>query len=172
MTAQEMIKHYKIELVGENIRILNVSEAKNDDAIAKIKAMKPEIVACLKAQIDEKIRAANERKERIDSIEGLNEIRHALDDVSSWRDEFNKSFDDVGGSGVRSKPVYDLDALYAKYPRAKAYLDAENLSLKSNYELSAIGDKAKEMVLYGDWTEAVNYMASERKAFAARHMWD
>ena len=42
----------------------------------------------------------------------------------------------------------------------------------SNYELSGIGDEAMEMVLNGDWKNAVIYMQEKRKAFANRHMWD
>lgn len=108
----------------------------------------------------------------VDRIEGLQEIRNAINDIDKWNAELEKSFDDVGGLGVREKPQYDFGALYAKYPQAKAYLDAEELMLKSNYELSDIGDKAMEMILNGEWEKAVTYMQEKRKAFVIRHMWD
>lgn len=176
MTEQEMVKKYKIELVGENIRILNERDARKGYALARIREAKPKIVAylkeCERMKREEAEKKAKERKEKIASIDGLKEIQDALEDIYRWKVEFEKSFDDVGGLGVRKKPEYDLDAMYAKYPQAKAYLDAENLKLKSNFELSTIGSEAMEMVLNGEWEKAVTYMQEKRKAFATRHMWD
>lgn len=176
MTAQEMVEKFRIELVGENIRIMNEQEARKGNNLSLIRNAKPEIVVFLKeqqkAQWDALKNKAAERQKKIDSIEGLKEIRDAIDDIDKWFAEFEKSFDDVGGLGVRAKPQYDFDALYAKYPQAKAYLDAEELKLMSNYELSSIGDEAMEMVLNGEWEKAVTYMQEKRKAFVDEHIWN
>jgi len=176
MTAQEMVAKFRIELVGENIRIMNEKEARKGNNLSLIRNAKPEIVAFLKeqqkAQWDALKNKAAERQKKIDSIEGLQEIRDAIDDNYRWISELEQSFNDVGGLGVRAKPQYDLEALYAKYPQAKAYLDAEELKLMSNYELSDIGEEAMEMVLNGEWEKAAIYMENERKTFATRHIWD
>ena len=176
MTANELIKKYRITLATQNgkegIMVYGMDAAKRDNAIEAIKAAKEEIKAYLKAEKAEQERKARERAERIAAIEGLNEIRSAIDDLESWQYEFDKSFDDVGGLGVRQKPQYDIPAMKAKFPRAAAYLLAEEYSLKSNYELSAIGRKALETVIYGDYSEAMTTMDAEIKEFADRHAWD
>ena len=79
-----------------------------------------------------------ERKRKIAEIAGLEEIQKAIADSNAWREEFEKSFcgEGGGGVGVRPKPNYDFDALYKKYPVAKAYLEAKKYSDKTNLELS------------------------------------
>lgn len=74
---------------------------------------------------------------------------------------------------MRAKPKDNIDELKKKYPRAAAYLVAENESLKSNYELAAIGKKALEAIINGENHEKVmEEMEHAHKAFAERHMWD
>lgn len=176
MTVKEMISKYRITLATQNgkegIMVYGMDAAKRDNAVEAIKSAKDEIKDYLKAEKAEQERKAKERAERIAAIEGLNEIRSAIDDLESWQYEFEKSFEDVGGMGVRPKPQYDIPAMKAKYPRAAAYLRAEEYSLKSNYELSAIGKKALETVIYGDYSEAMATMDAEIKEFTDRHAWD
>ena len=176
MTINEMISKYRIELVVKNgvegLMIKGTAAVKRDNALETLRAMKPEIIAYIKAEKAEAERKSRERAERIAAIEGLKEIKDAIEDLESWRYEFDKSFDDVGGLGVRPKPAYDIQAMREKYPRAAAYLRAEKYSLKSNYELSSIGRKALETVIYGDYTEAMEAMDAELKDFTNRHIWD
>lgn len=84
------------------------------------------------------------------TIEGLDEIRKANEDLAKWRREFNRSFEGkyaAGGLGVRSKPQYNFEELYKKYPAAHAYLIAEGYENKSDYRMSAIGRAAKAEIL-------------------------
>ena len=176
MTIKEMISKYRIELAVKNgvegLMINGTAAVKRDNALETLRAMKPEIIAYIKAEKAEAERKSRERAERIAAIEGLKEIRDTIEDLNSWRYEFDKSFDDVGGLGVRPKPVYDIPSMKEKYPRAAAYLRAEEYSLKSNYELSAIGRKALETVIYGNYSEAMSTMDAEIKEFTDRHVWD
>lgn len=133
MNTQELIQRYKIALKlderGQPTGNLIVYRA-DKAALAAIKAAKPEIVAALLAQREAGLRAEQERQAKIDAIPGLREIEAARADLVNWKLEFDASFDSEngGGVGVRSKPKYDMDALYAKYPRAKAYLDAQDFA--------------------------------------------
>ena len=135
---------------------------------------KQEIVEYLKEIREAEKRAFEERERSIESIEGLKEIKDAMYDLEKWHEEFNKSFDDVGGLGVRPKPEYDFDEMYKKYPVAKAYLDAYNYSIKSNYELSAIGEKALERIInnHDEYNEAIKEMKKDLDEFANNHAWD
>lgn len=75
--------------------------------------------------------------------------------------------------GVRTKPKYDFDAMYAKYPRAKAYLDALEFSRASNYAKAAAGSKALEAIINGDdYNDAIATMIAEWDAYIVKNMWD
>lgn len=177
MTITEIINIYNIRdgaTMGKPgaIYIANAKQATKDNMLDEIKARKPEI---LKHFADERARKeaeVAERKAKIDAIPGLKEINAAIDDLAAWRREFNASFDDVGGLGVRAKPEYDLDAMMAQYPQAAAYIKAEEYAHKTNYELSSIGKRALEGVINGNWEEAIDQMNKELKAFTDRHFWD
>lgn len=178
MNTQEMIKRHSISLKldeqGQPTGNLMVCRA-DKAALAAIKAAKPEIVAALLAQRDAGIRAEQERQAKIAAIPGLREIEAARADLASWQLEFSASFDGEGGGGVgvRPKPKYDMDAMYAKYPRAKAYLDAQDFAAAENYAKSAAGQKALEAIINGeDCERAVSTMDAEWKSHVASHIWD
>lgn len=178
MTTQELIKQYRISLKldehGHTTGNLVVYRA-DKAALAAIKDTKPEIVAALLAERDAGIRAEHARQAKIDAIPGLREIESTLDDLASWQQEFSASFEGEGGGGVgvRPKPEHDMAALYAKYPRAKAYLDAQEFAASENDAKSAAGQKALEAIINGeDYERAVSTMDAEWKAHVADHLWD
>ena len=112
-----------------NILISRSQLVQKDNALADIKAAKPEIIACLEAQETAERAALEERERKIAAIPGLKEIQAAQEDVAAWNKEFRESFEDVGGLGVRKKPEYDFDAMFAEYPVAAAYLKALSYSM-------------------------------------------
>lgn len=178
MNTQELIQRYRIALkIDEhgqpngNLVVYRADKA----ALAAIKAAKPEIIAALLAERDAGIRAQRERQEKIDAIPGLREIKTARADLVNWKLEFDASFDgeNGGGVGVRPKPKYDMDALHAKYPRAKAYLDAEDFAASDNDAKSAAGRKALEAIINGEnYEQAIHTMNSEWSAYCEKHIWD
>lgn len=184
MTIEQLIRRYTLSITinpatNQEALMADLGAIKRDNSTEEIKQKKAEIMAYLKAKkADEAKRAeearqrAKERSERIKQIDGLKEIQDAIEDLDQWNYEFEKSFDDVGGLGVRPKPEYDIKAMRQKYLRADAYLRAEEEYLKSNYELSAIGQRALEEVIFGDWQKAMETMEKEIKDFVQRHIWD
>lgn len=177
MNTQELIQRYRIALKidehGQPTGNLVVYRA-DKAALAAIKAAKPEIVAILLAQREADLRAEQERQAKIDAIPGLREIKAARADLVNWKLEFDASFDgESGGVGVRPKPKYDMDALHAKYPRAKAYLDAEDFAASDNDAKAAAGRKALEAIINGaDYERAVSTMEAKWKSHVASHIWD
>ncbi len=178
MNTQEMIKRYRIALKldehGQPTDTLLVYRA-DKAALAAIKAAKPEIVSMLLAQREAELRAEQERRAKIDAIPGLREIEAARIDLINWKLEFDASFDgeNGGGVGVRPKPKYDPDAMYAQYPRAKAYLDALEFAASENDAKSAAGMKALETIINGEnYEQAIHAMKSEWAAYCEAHLWD
>ena len=178
MNTQELIQRYRIALKLDehgqptgNLMVFRADKA----ALAAIKAAKPEIVAALLAERDAGIRAEHARQAKIDAIPGLREIEAARADLASWQLDFSASFDGEGGGGVgvRPKPKYDMDAMYAKYPRAKAYLEAQEFAASENDAKSAAGQKALEAIINGENHEqAIHTMNSEWAAYCESHLWD
>ena len=178
MNTQDLIQRYRIALkIDEhgqpngNLVVYRADKA----VLAAIKAAKPEIVAALLAQREAGLRAEQERQSKIDAIPGLREIKAAYADLVNWKLEFDASFDSEngGGVGVRPKPKYDMDAMYAQYPRAKAYLDAEDFAASENDAKAAAGRKALEAIINGENHEqAIHTMNSEWSAYCEKHIWD
>lgn len=186
MTIQDLIKNYDICLAYSRnpntgqmepdgrLMIRNTYRLKKDNAAAEIKAHKPDIIDLLTAEENAKKAAFEDRQRRIDSIEGLKEILDAKEAERNWRRAFNSAMDDENNDGVNIPvaPKYDFEFAYKKYPKAAAYLKAQALADKTNDELSVIGRKALEEILYGDWKKALETMNAERSANADRHAWD
>ncbi len=150
--VEKIIKECKIkpEKKSENGKTvltgrIRFVETKNYDRM-DIAEMKPQILAYFQAEID----AQEEREAKIAAIEGLQEIRKARAEIENYHCKFQASFEGenaVGGLFVGKKPQYDLDAMAQKYPRAMAYLKAEDRSHSANYKYSIIGEKAKERII-------------------------
>lgn len=178
MTALELVNKYNIILVHEMfnkktrryekvenvVEVLNIDSAKADGVISELKARKAEIIDAIKAQAAAKKAAEEDRKNRINAIEGLAEIKAAqsrifarsmkIDAVMENDSDF--SFVDT------TKEEYDFEAAYRKYPKAAAYLKAEALSKNSDEKRAEIGKKALDEILYGDWEKADEMMNAEK----------
>lgn len=183
MTIAQLIKRYHITLemngIGSKaeptgrLRMREGTEAKKNGDFDKIVAAKAEIMAVLMDEHNAKKLKAKEDAEKIAAIQGLTELRAAYDDLEDWREEWDKSFDDVGGLGVRPKPQYDFEAMRKAYPRAAAYLDAEAYFLAKNYAKSAAGKKALEAIKNGeDCATALETMKKEWQDYCEEHIWD
>lgn len=177
MNAQELILRYRIALKidehGQPTGNLVVYRA-DKAALAAIKAAKPEIVATLLEQREAGICAEQERQKKIAAIPGLREIEAARADLVNWKLEFDASFDsENGGVGVRPKPKYDMDAMYAQYPCAKAYLDAQEFAASENDAKSAAGKKALDAIINGEnYEQAIAAMNSDWATYCESHLWD
>lgn len=181
MTAEELIKKYRICLSCPDINgkpdgrlhVWDGDAAKKNGDLEKIVAAKADILTVLMAEYNAEEAARQERQAKTNSIPGLAEMQAAYDDVEKWRAEFNKSFDDIGGFGVRQKPQYDFKAMREQYPRAAAYLDAEEYCLSFHSAKSAAGEKALDAIINGeDYVAALERMRKEWRDYCEKNIWD
>lgn len=183
MTAQEMIKRYHIVLhtvwdesaltfvPDGKINIQNEFLIKSAAEKEAIVAMKPEILSILMDGWSEKQRKEEERKAKIEAIDGLKEIKSAMDELDAWQAKFERSFygpGAVGGMGVGPKPAHDIDAMKAAHPRAAAYIMAKDWSFADHDVKASAGKKALEKIINGDdYSAAIDEMQREWDSFIA-----
>ena len=185
MTAQELIKRHEITLHTEwdskegyfmptgKIYFRNARTQAEKDAIGEKKA---EILAILMPVWEAGKREYDERKAKINSIEGLQEIKAAQADLDAWQAKFERSFygpNACGGLGVGPRPKYDIDAMKAAYPRAAAYLMANDWSFSDHDVKASAGKKALEKIINGDdYSAAIDEMRHEWDAYTELHAFD
>lgn len=178
MELKEVIKKYGVSLYnpsakyraennlpdGELLYVENIDLLKSDNMSDFIRENKQEIIDFLK-----------EKEAKIALIPGLKEIETSEKEWRKFRYNFNASFDSENAAGIQASlqtPDSDPAALRKKYPQADAYLQMKDLSNSDSWELSAIGDRAIEMVIDGDWREALEYADHEQQKLVEKHLWD
>lgn len=178
MDTNKIIETYNLKLEIKNdqptgrIMVLNTAYAKKA-GIEPITQNRPAVYQELLARRQAEFDAAKRRAEAIDGIAGLKEIRDAMADIDAWYREFERSFDDVGGLGVRQKPQYDLDDMRRRYPRADAYLKAEAWEYSDHYVKSGCGKTAKEKIINGeDYDQAIAEMKKQWSDYCQEHIGD
>lgn len=174
MTVEELIKRYNVKDNGDGrIGIYNVKLATAEKAVEEIKSRKPEILAYYKAKRDAAEKEREERQMKIDAIEGLTELKKAIADWDKYHYQFNKCMESECPSGFPQKPNVDIAELKLKYPKASAYLKAENWSFASHYKKSSLGEKALERIINGEnYEEVINNMEKSWSDYCEEHMWD
>lgn len=129
----------------------------------------------LKADYDRRQAAMRERERKINSIEGLQEIRDAYHAEDRYRAAFERMMDDESNDGAcpPTRPTADIPALLEKYPRAAAYLEAERYSMAAHYVKAAAGRKAIDAIIDGeDYQAAIAAMEKKWADHVAASIWD
>lgn len=173
MTVNELVKLCDIADAGNGQLIVkNIIQGKKH--LEEIKASKPEILAYLAEKKATEEAARKEREAKINSIEGLKELKAAINDEEEYYNEFNRRMENEAlSSFLPARPEISSKDLAAKYPRAAAYIKAENWSLASHYAKVSAGKKALERIINGENHEQVLAdMEAEWSAHCEEHIWD
>lgn len=171
----EIMKRYALRREGDKLCCMPLFHGDIPAEEADyIRNHKQELLAAVDERQHQREEQINAYRRKLDAIEGLNEIEEARRDLERWHYEWEESFSgDCGGLGVRQKPNYDFAAMYAKYPKAAAYLKARDYSSASNPAKAAAGNAAAEAILNGeDYEQAIQQMEQEWQAYAEAHVWD
>lgn len=142
-----------------------------------IKAHAKEIYQILTARKEAEEKAAKEHREKVNAIPGFRKVMAAYADMWKYEDEWEDSFKDVGGLGVRPEPKYNFKEMREKYPQAFAYIRAMNMEEKSSLE--AVAREAMDLILDGEWQQAIKKMDAaaeedkkKKEEWLNNHMWD
>ena len=91
MKIKELVEKYKMFLSSDGTRlgVREMEQAKTDGMMDTIKAQKDDIMSFLKEKKAAEEKAAKERIEKINAIEGLKEIQEAIQEQETWTRKFN-----------------------------------------------------------------------------------
>ena len=145
---QELIKKFGVrKIIVDGRERLTCRHGISAENMAYLKSRVDEIFAEFRRQEE----AETERRRKID---GIKEITAARESIRRYHAKFSAAFNRECVQ-LPEKPNVDLEALYAKFPRAVAYLTAESYTESSNYRKNAIGKKALERIINGEDCETV-----------------
>ena len=180
MTAEELIKRYGIIIPAGNEKKIRTTEPDLEEREGAVEVIQTRAKEIYQILIDRKAaeeKAAKEHREKVNAIPGFRKIMAAYADMAKYEDEWEDSFNDVGGLGVRPAPKYNFKEMRKEYPQAFAYIRAMNMEEKSGLE--TVAREAMEQILNGNWERAVEDMnkaeETEKKREAEwlnKHMWD
>lgn len=161
MAIDDFVKHFRISLASNGRDLIvkqNIPQWRTCATVCV--GRKAEAVDYLKAKAAaEKAEREARRPENI--IAGLGELRSAIDKIAAYDAAYNRVWES-GDVRYPNAPDIDLDSLKAKYPRAAAYLKAEDWSCASHYVKSVAGDKARKRILAGeDYVKVIAEMERE-----------
>ena len=167
MTAQELITQCLIKLHGDDALAVNLpkglTKTQKTKMIADLTAAKSEIIAILKADIKDKEDAYQAKEKAIAGIEGLTELKKAINAEYAYYREFNRRMEDEAlSSFAPAPPKVKAEDLKAQHPRAAAYVKAENWTMAGHYAKGAAGQKAVSRILSGeDYIKVIADMEAE-----------
>jgi hypothetical protein len=173
MMINELVELCEIVDAGNGqLAIKNVFQGKKH--LDEIKSSKPEILIYLAEKKAAEETSRREREAKINSIKGLKELQNAIDDEENYHCEFNRRMESESLSGILpTPPKANSDELRIKYPRAAAYIKAENWKYANHYAKSAAGEKALERIINGeDYAQVLAEMEAEWSAHCEEHIWD
>jgi len=168
MNLLEIISNYNLTVVnGTGIKA--TTRPTNSD-VEIIKANKQEIIDIITAT---KI-AREQRDMKINAISGLKKIQDATEEWDRYY--YNREIranDESTSSICIAHPESDIKNLKIEYPRAAAYLLAEDYSFSSDYEKSMIGKTTLEKIINGeDYNTVIAEMESQWAEYCNGNMWN
>lgn len=180
MTAEELIARYGIIIPAGNEKKIRTTEpelVEREGADKEIREHAKEIYQILIDRKAAEEKADEEHKAKVNAIPGFRKVMAAYFDMWKYKDEWEDSFNDVGGLGVRPAPKYNFKEMREKYPQAFAYIRAMNMEEKPRLE--NVAKEAMDLILDGEWQQAIKKMdaaAEEDKKREAEwlnnHIWD
>lgn len=165
---KDLIKKYNITETANGMIQARPAHKLTDAEKDQIRAAKPAILA----YFAELRQAEADRQAKIEAIEGLEELKDIRAEWENYRDEFDQAME-AGNGYTPSKPEEKVEDVAKRYPRAAAYLKAEDYSYASHYAKASAGRKALERIINGENHEqAIAEMEAEFTAYCEKHIWD
>jgi hypothetical protein len=171
---RELIEGWSMKAVimdgEEKLQATPPSQREMDKYREYIKANKDFFLAEIKKMESEKA----QREAKIQAIEGLKELKAAIAQEQYEYEQRQKRWESESLSSIiPQKPIVSVAELKTRFPRAAAYVKAENWTLSNNSGKRQAGKKALERIINGEYHEQVLAdMEAEWNAYTKQHIWD
>lgn len=167
-----IIKKYNIRIKGEQLAC-DPFIKRNAEDLEFVKAHKSEIIEFIKKAEENAKKEKEDRKAKIKNIVGLAEIKNAISEYESYKEELD-NFVLSGATGKAPiKPSADIEAMKRTHPRAAAYLYAEEYSYAAHFIKANAGREALEKIINGEpFEEAIANMEKIWSNYCAEHTMD
>lgn len=169
---EELVKKYGIEIYSrDNTKLKSYPWlAENEEDRDFVRDHRAEIMAFLKEREQEKERAYQEQQRKIDGIKGLREIREAENAYENYRYEYDRFIANGAIGSWPKEPTAKVAELKKKYPRAAAYMKAEEFKRDYNSAKAVAGEKAQQKIIDGyDFNKAIKEMEKEWDEYCKKH---
>jgi hypothetical protein len=174
VNIRKLIKDWNMKVVvvdgEERIQARPQSQQELNKYGEWVKSHKELLIAEIKAIENEKA----EREAKIQAIEGLKELKAAIAQEQYEYEQRQKRWESESLSSIiPQKPIVSVAELKKRFPRAAAYVKAENWTLSNNSGKRQAGKKALERIINGEYHEQVLAdMEAEWNAYTKQHIWD
>lgn len=172
--SEQMISKYNIRLTDDKQHIAaDKVIAKNQSDAEYVRHHKDEILQILLEREAEAEKKAQAYREKHNAIEGLEELEKAIVDWNTYNRSMSRYIERDCTGKAPVKPSNTVDELSGKYPRAAAYIKADQWSLSTHFFKATCGDKAKCRILDGDnYKEAIDDMEAAWAQYVNEHAFD
>jgi len=104
----------------------------------------------------------------------LKELKAAIAAQEQYEYERQKRWESESLSSIiPQKPIVSVAELKTRFPRAAAYVKAENWTLSNNSGKRQAGKKALERIINGEnHDQVIAEMEAEWNAYTKQHIWD
>lgn len=159
---EQMIDKYNIRLsTGKDKLVVNGKIGKSTKDKQYVKEHKEDIVDILIQREKEEEERRLEHARKVESIEGLVELQTAISDWNDYHNAMNRFIERDCTGEAPVKPSVTVEELTEKYPRAAAYVKADQWSYSTHYYKASCGDRAKAAILDGqNYKDVIDNMKS------------
>lgn len=170
--SETIIRKYNIRLTDDKKSLAADKKLGERDA-DYVNEHKDEIIQILLDKEAREERAAKAYREKLKAIEGLDELERAITDWSDYNRAMSRYIERDCTGKAPVKPSNTVEELSEKYPRAAAFIKADQWSYSAHYFKATCGDKAKCRILDGDnYKEAIADMKAAWAQYTEERAFD
>lgn len=149
--SEFIIKKYNIRLTDDKKHLAaDNTIGKHQSDAEYVKEHKDEIIQILLEKEAREEQAAKQYRQKLKAIEGLDELENCIADWSKYNRAMGRYIERDCTGNAPVKPPHTVNELSEKYPRAAAYIKADQWSYSAHYYKAMCGDKAKTAILNGE----------------------
>ncbi len=169
---EQMIEKYNIRLSDSKDKLLvdgRIGRSAKDKQY--VKEHKGELLEILIEREEKAEQERQERRRRIESIQGLVELESTIAAWVTYNNAMSRYIERDCTGQAPVKPSKTIEEVKKEYPRAAAYIRADQWSYSSHYYKSSCGNRAKEAILNGDnYEDAIADMETAWKKYTEENI--